>query len=279
MNTELLNILKCPVCGEKLSEERGSSLFCRGEDRQHCFDISRSGHINLVSGHGGGGDDKACAAGRTAFLGKNYYRPFSDEINSIIKKYNVRAILDAGCGEGYYTHRAAEHCNTVLGIDLSKFAIETAAKRAKREGKGNELYAIAGIFSLPCLDDSFDGIVNLFAPCCEEEFSRALKKNGILIIGAAGKEHLLGLKQAIYKNAYQNEERADLPTGMELLERRRVKFTIVLDSREDIGNLFSMTPYFYRTSREDREKLEVLSRLETVADFDIFVYKNTLKGE
>ncbi len=273
MNTQFSDILTCPVC-KKGFERVGNSLLCLSESKRHCFDIARSGHVNLLCSHSSGGDDKACADSRTAFLEKDFYCPFSDEINGLLEKYGIKSLLDAGCGEGYYTHRAADVCDTVLGIDLSKFAVETAAKRAKREGKTNELYAVAGIFDVPVANGSFDGIINLFAPCCEEEFSRLLKKDGILIIGAAGKNHLLGLKKAIYETTYKNEPRGDLPRNMELLEKRTVAFEITLEGQNDIQNLFAMTPYFYRTSREDKEKLTRLDFLKTGVEFDIFAYRN-----
>ena len=248
MNTLFSDILICPVCGKGF-EASGNSLLCLSDGKRHCFDISKSGHVNLLCGHGGSGDDKACVASRTAFLEKDFYRPFSDEINALLEKYGVKNLLDAGCGEGYYTHRAAKMCESAVGIDLSKFAVENAAKRAKRDGSSNELYAVAGIFDLPIADNSFDCIINLFAPCDKDGFCRVLRKDGILIIGAAGKDHLLGLKEAIYETPYKNDERADLPRGMTLLENKTVSFEITLDSQADIQNLFSMTPYFYRTSR------------------------------
>ena len=277
MNIQFSDILTCPVC-KKGFERVGNSLLCLSESKRHCFDIARSGHVNLLCSHSGSGDDKACADSRTSFLEKDFYRPFSDEINGLLQKYGVKKLLDAGCGEGYYTHRAADTCEAILGIDLSKYAVETAAKRARREGKTNELYAVAGIFDIPAADSSFDGIINLFAPCCEEEFSRLLKKDGILIIGAAGKDHLLGLKKAIYETTYQNEARGDLPRNMELIEKKTVAFEIMLESQVDIQNLFAMTPYFYRTSREDKEKLGRLDSLKTGVEFDIFVYRNAMRG-
>ena len=40
-----------------------------------------------------------------------------------------------------------------------------------------------------------------------------------------------------------------------------------------IEALFSMTPYYWRTSKEDREKLEKLDILTTSVDFDIFLFR------
>ena len=42
---------------------------------------------------------------------------------------------------------------------------------------------------------------------------------------------------------------------------------------EVIDALFSMTPYYWRTREQDRAKLKGLDRLQTVYDFDIFLYR------
>ena len=44
-------------------------------------------------------------------------------------------------------------------------------------------------------------------------------------------------------------------------------------SQEDIDALFSMTPYYYRTGREQQERLAGLGQLTTTADFELLVYR------
>jgi 23S rRNA (guanine745-N1)-methyltransferase len=46
-----------------------------------------------------------------------------------------------------------------------------------------------------------------------------------------------------------------------------------LTEKEDIENLFKMTPYYYKTSREDAEKLLSLEKLETTVHFGIEIYE------
>ena len=53
---------------------------------------------------------------------------------------------------------------------------------------------------------------------------------------------------------------------------RRVEYTAEIDG-EHIGDLFSMTPYFYRTDRAGREKLAALASLSTELAFGILTYK------
>ena len=159
------------------------------------------------------------------------------------------------------------------GFDLSKEAIISASKSAKRQGLSNVTFCVGGIYNLPICDCGADAVTNIFAPCAEAEFSRILKENGILVVVTAGKNHLYGLKRAIYDEVYTNEERADMPRGMKLLEEHSLTYTIKLDNSEAIRNLFSRTPYSYRTSEKDMQKLYALTSLETEVEVDIFVYR------
>lgn len=270
MNDRIINeLLVCPVCGERLVRE-GGSLVCRN---RHSFDISSAGYVNLAGPRqSGGGDSKELVAARSAFLGKGYYEAFADECIRLLKKYAVGGnLIDAGCGEGYYSLRAAEFFD-VCGFDLSKYAIASAAKAAARRGI-DATFAVAGIFGMSVRDGAADAVMNLFAPCAEVEFSRVLKKDGILLVAGAGEDHLDRLKASLYSNVTKNQPRADLPTDMKLIDRTRVKYEITLGNREDILSLFSMTPYYYRTDKNGREKLSGLDNITTTVDFDIFVYR------
>ena len=99
----------------------------------------------------------------------------------------------------------------------------------------------------------------------------------MLIVVASGKNHLLGLKRAVYDQVYFNDKRADMPVNMELVEKHVVSYSIMLESAEEIRNLFSMTPYCYRTSEKDMQKLLALTSLETEVDVEIFVYRKEEK--
>lgn len=269
------DVLRCAVCCESLeASENRKSLLCGGA-RRHCFDISARGYVNMSLGHAGG-DGKDAVSSRTAFLEKGFYRPFADEICRLLSKYVKSGgfLIDAGCGEGYYTSLASDTCGLrAIGFDLSKHAIESAAKGASARGLSDVAYAVAGIFSMPVKNECADAVMNLFAPCAEEEFLRVLKKDGILLVAGAGRDHLYGFKSAIYDTPYKNEPREDLPVKMEKLESVRVRFDITLECYEDKMNLFAMTPYYYRTSREDAEKLRADAPIVTEVEFDIDIYR------
>ncbi len=133
-----MSILICPVCGNDLDISE-NSYICRNN---HCFDIAKSGYVNLLlSKHSGKsihGDNKLMLQARRNFLEKGYYSPLRDELCAMVSRnFSGGVILDAGCGEGYYTSavydalRQAEVPVDIYGIDISKIAVEMAAKRKK----------------------------------------------------------------------------------------------------------------------------------------------------
>ena len=271
MKQAVIDLLSCPICKSPMGvSEDGRVCRCRGA-RAHCYDFAKSGYLNLGGPRAGEGDLKDAVAARRAFLDAGYYQKLSDAINELLADIPSASVLDAGCGEGYYTNRMAEG-RAVLGVDLSRAGIDAAAKRAKQTQNGAG-FAVASIFELPVGDASLDAITNIFAPCAEAEFCRALKSGGHLLLVGAGERHLMGLKQQIYADAYANAGRADLPQGMELVDRRRVHETITVKGREMIEALFSMTPYYWRTSKADHAKLADLDSLTTEVDIDLFLYR------
>ncbi len=271
MNRTLLQLLSCPVCRAGMTEtEDGKVCQCMSA-KPHCFDFAKSGHLHLGGPHAGEGDSKDAVRARRAFLDAGYYQPLSDAVNRILDEIPSETVLDAGCGEGYYTNRMAED-RDVFGIDLSRAGVESAAKRAKQIGT-RAAFAVASIFAMPVQSASVDVVTNLFAPCSEEEFLRVLKPNGHLILVGAGERHLMGLKEAIYENPHENVGRADLPTQMKAVGKERLTFEITVNGQDMIQSLFSMTPYYWRTSKQDREKLEKLDTLTTSVDFDIFLFR------
>lgn len=267
-------IFVCPVCraGAYVSED-GKSVFCRGE-RRHCFDFSADGYLSM-SGKSGG-DSKAAVNARRSFLRDGgYYEKAAAAIKDAVQGYvpECSVLVDAGCGEGYYTSALSEISKATVGFDLSKFACSAGAKQARREGRESLLYTTASVFELPLEDGCADAVVNVFAPCAAEEYRRVLRDGGYLFVVGAGRDHLMGLKRVLYSDTYGNGERADMPQNMEKVCTLRCDYVANVVGNGHINALFSMTPYYWRTSEEDKAKLSGLCELETEVSFEINVYK------
>ena len=277
-----IDFLICPICGSRLVREE-NSLFCTSSEtkKRHCFDLSASKYADLSYRCGGSGDPKDAVTDRTLFLDKGYYLPLSLQINAICQKYlrNDFLLIDAGCGEGYYSERIAKEFGNayVFGVDLSKHAVHRASVRRNSRGGRNSFYSVASIFSLPVLSNSATCVLSMFAPVAEEEITRVLNDNGYLIIGAAGERHLFDLKKAIYTEVRMNDERADLPQNLLLADKINVNYNASIQNNEDIMRLFGMTPYRFRTSEESMSRLRALESLDVEIDVDFYVFQKTSK--
>jgi 23S rRNA (guanine745-N1)-methyltransferase len=179
-------------------------------------------------------------------------------------------ILDAGCGEGYYTdyiskNRSINKSAEIYGIDISREGIKTASKR-----NSTISYAVAGIYNLPVLSRSVDSLLNIFAPFSEAEFSRVIKDNGTIISVAPGAHHLYEFKKNLYDDVYFNDEEFKLPERFHITETIRVKYELNVHNKEDIANLLKMTPYYHKSSPDRIESFfNGVLELKTTADFVI----------
>ncbi len=270
MTPDITELLRCPVCRAKCRvTEDGKSLVCEGV-KTHCYDFSKSGYLNF-SRDGKTGDGKNAVKARSAFLDKGYYEKLSDRVCEILSEHHAKNVLDAGCGEGYYTNRMANG-RTVMGVDLSRDGIDHASKCAKAL-RTNAGFFVGSLFEVPTADNTFDAVTNLFAPCAEKEFARVLRNGGLLILVGAGENHLMGLKKVLYDTPRTNAGRLDLPQEMQAIAHENLTYEITVEGKETIDALFSMTPYYWRTSEDDRRKLAGLSALTTALDFDIYLYR------
>ena len=268
----MTNILRCPVCAEKLTQT-SNTLICPA---RHCFDLAKEGYVNLLGGSRPGdrhGDSREMALSRKAFLNKGYYSPLADAVADTLKeKLSSGNVLDICCGEGYYTQILARALPNLsfYGFDISREMVRLAAKR-----KSGAKFFVANLASIPVADESLQGAVHLFAPFNAAEFSRILAPGGVLLSVIPGKDHLMGLKKALYDVPYENDEGEPQTGGLQTVQRIRVKSQIELTSQEDIFALFQMTPYYFKTGASAVEKLKALDRLTTEIEFIILAYQKS----
>ena len=105
-----MKIFCCPVCGQPLTFAE-KEAFCPGG---HRFDRARQGYFNLLQSQASAarrhGDDRLMVEARTRFLEQGFYEPLRSCLAELAVEYapSPCAVLDAGCGEGYYTQGIAQ---------------------------------------------------------------------------------------------------------------------------------------------------------------------------
>ncbi len=266
----------CPVCREALAEEE--KLYKCGN--RHCFDKSKFGYVNLLQSQKSSakrhGDDRVMIRARRDFLDKGYYGFLRDTLTDICDEVlaSGASVIDAGCGECWYSSGIKQRLLksrkdiSFFGVDISKDALEFASKR-----KSGIPTAVASVFEMPFADASADLLLNVFSPEADSEYLRVLKKGGVMIRVIPLENHLFELKAAIYDKPYLNDIPETDVDGFNLIKSKKVRKTLDVSSNEDIQNLFKMTPYYYKTGKDDQAKLDNLESLSVKAEFEIRVYR------
>lgn len=209
---------------------------------------------------------------RRDFLNAGYYSFLRDEVCAVCRELLSpdAVILDAGCGEGYYTAgvKAALPSAQVLGVDISKDALEYFSKR-----KCGAETAVAGVFSLPVASGECDCVLNIFSPEADDEFRRVLKRRRSADQSYSRRGSPFSLKQLVYDKPYRNEMPEPQLDGFELVDERRISAELELADNAAVLALFKMTPYYYKTGRADQQKLDGVDHLVTQAEFCVRVYR------
>lgn len=269
----------CPSCGEQLLQQE--KLYCC--PNHHSFDRAKSGYVNLLLANSKHskmpGDNKLMVDARKRFLASGHYLFLAEAVCQWIASYlegKDSFLLDVGCGEGYYTNAISSYLKRlsircqIAGIDISKIALNQAAK-----GDKEVQYAVASVFHLPVADNSCDLLCNLFAPFCLKEIQRVTKPGGILLMVIPDTKHLWELKQAVYETPYENQVKDFTLEEFQLERSIPLQKKICLTSQQEIDDLFKMTPYYYKTSENDYQKLSRLQSLNVQAAFQILIYRKT----
>ena len=270
-------LLCCPVCGGSL-ENTGSALRCGAG---HSYALSAEGYVNLLPANlrrsADPGDDREMTAARRDFLAASWYAPLRDTLCALALRYGGAGacLLDAGCGEGYYTRAAAAVLGgEAVGIDISKSAVRYAAKRG-----GGVQYTVAGSYHLPVSTGGADILLCCFSPVAETEFARVLSPRGALLHAVPAPDHLWELKETLYDSPYPNPEKETPLPGFRIAETAEVTFPMALTDARDIHNLFTMTPYRYKTPPEGMARLTALRALTVRAAFRVHVHVRREQGE
>nr|WP_318381353.1 23S rRNA (guanine(745)-N(1))-methyltransferase [uncultured Enterobacter sp.] len=260
----------CPLCHAPLSRSE-KSFTC---PQRHQFDLAKEGYVNLLpvqhKRSREPGDSAGMMQARRAFLDAGHYQPLRDAMSQQLDAClpeQAQAILDIGCGEGYYTDAfagiAARHGATALGLDVSKAAIRAAARRYPQV-----MFCVASSHRLPFEDNSMDAVVRIYAPCKAQELARVVKPGGWVITAAPGPHHLQELKGLIYDEVQLHAPQTEEIAGFEFAKQVTLGYDMVLSGPEAVA-LLQMTPFAWRAKPNVWDDLAARDAFTCRTDFSI----------
>ena len=272
MNIAPFSALACPLDGAPL-HRHGPALRCA---RGHSFDLASQGYVNLLPVQNkrslDPGDSKTMVAARRRFLNAGPYAPIAAAVSRLVLDGATAqaplACLDAGCGEGYYLRQlatAAAQAGTplsLLGLDISKWAVQAAAKQDK-----DATWVVGSNAALPVLPATLDRVLCLFGFPVYPEFARVLKPGGLLLQVDAGADHLRELREVIYPTLKPARPAATTaPEGFALAGGENLRFEVTVRGADAIADLLAMTPHLYRASAEGRARAAALTEIALSVD-------------
>ncbi|MGD1070970.1 MAG: methyltransferase domain-containing protein [Bryobacteraceae bacterium] len=188
-------MLLCPVrdCHLPLAKDERRRFCPRG----HSFDIARSGYTNLLQPQDRRskqpGDTVKALAARRRLHDRGVTGPLLQTVAEMAATRPGDAVLDAGCGDGFYLGSLARQTGCdAHGVDISIPAIDAAARRYP---ECEWIVANADRF-IPWADRSFSIVLSITARMNAGEFRRVLADDGHLLVALPAPGDLIELRGA-----------------------------------------------------------------------------------
>lgn len=154
-----IDMVRCPLCHEQMSITK-NSLVC---NKKHCYDIAKTGYVNFYMRKDKIYTDSLFQSRKNIYEA-HFYDQLVDKINEIIEEIygsNSIVIVDAGCGEGFFTNRIGKSKNAIkIGFDISKEAIKLASKKTHAIS-----WMVADLNNIPVKDKCVDIVFKYFITC------------------------------------------------------------------------------------------------------------------
>jgi 23S rRNA (guanine745-N1)-methyltransferase len=183
----------CPVrgCAEPLLREERRWICGRG----HSFDTARSGYVNLLQPQDRKskqpGDTVEAVAARRRLHDLGVTAPLLKGIGLFAELGAADAVLDAGCGDGFYLGGLVRETGCQgHGVDISIAAVHAAARRYP----GCEWIVANADRKIPYSAGSFTTVLSITGRMNAPEFRRVLRDGGRLLVALPAPDDLKELR-------------------------------------------------------------------------------------
>jgi len=238
---DITHLLRCPLCGGAFSRKE-NSLVC---EKRHTYDIARQGYVNFVPGQKEMFYKKELFESRAKVFEAGVYAPVVERLSKAIGQYVCKenpVLLDAGCGEGYYTKAVCPGREIErIGFDLSKDAVRLAAK-----GPKTAAFFVADLKNIPMRDHTAHVLLDIFTPANYSEFARVLAPGGVIMKLAPRSGYLKELRALAGDRLRRQEyDSSDVERyaheKMNILAQETITYTLPV-TQETAYHLARMTP-------------------------------------
>lgn len=258
-----IEMLICPVrnCRQRLQRDARRLACARG----HSFDLARSGYANLLQPQDRRsrqpGDTAAAIAARRRLHDRGVTAPLLDAVVETLRPSTSDAVLDAGCGEGFYLGNLSRLAGcSGHGVDISALAIEAAARRYPE----CEWIVANADRIVPYADRSFSIVMSITARMNSAEFRRVLHENGRLLIALPAPGDLIELRGSGRDRTERTVQA--FAHDFELIRQHRVTTTADLDADAVRDVLVSI----YRPSR-----VRALEPMRLTLSWDLLLFRGS----
>ena len=268
--------MRCPVCHTLLTRH-DASLTC---ESGHTFTIAAKGYSNLIPNqkplHG---YNRSFFENRKVMMHAGLYdhvvattvQALEESFGPSAEKHQSLTLLDAGCGEGFYSRTLNEQYGyQVIGLDVAKDGIAVAAT-----GGGDVLWLVGDVANIPLADHSVDAVLDVFTPANYTEFSRVLKPAGKLIKVIPGPQHMIEIRELLGNDlssqTYSNKRVYDyFEEHLSVDSHLHACKTIDLTTKDDsfIEGLLQMTPVMFN---QDKDVFDTSRLTSITVDAEILV--------
>jgi cyclopropane fatty-acyl-phospholipid synthase-like methyltransferase len=139
--------------------------------------------------------------------------PFLAEALPVFRQFNVKKVLDLGCGAGRNSIFLAKKGFDVIGVDVSKSALRFANKWAQKERLSNATFTLETMANIPFNDCHFDAVVSIsvihhgvkeYIIRTIAEINRILRRKGVFMANIASvRDPRYGEGEKVEENTFQ----------------------------------------------------------------------------
>ena len=250
------HMLACPICGGALART-DQRLCCPAG---HSFDIARQGYANLLRNQTSQQHyDRTSFAMRRRVFQSGLYDAIAHTIAELASHAVERleaqdaehterlAIVDAGCGEGFFSRAIRAACDAPLcAFDISRDSIQLAATTDPCDAI---VWLVADLATIPVQTGCAACVLDIFSPANYREFARILAQGGCIVKAIPTAQHLKEIRQLassrLKHDTYSNQRIIDHFARFCHIEHRCTASTTLELDDEVRDALVAMTPMLF----------------------------------